>query len=202
MNNSIKQTIENLERNGFNVKYFETSDEAVNELLNSVDPKETVGIGGTITVLEMGIYEKLIEKGNAVFWHWKAPEDKKNTLKKAATADIYLSSTNALTEDGRIINIDGTGNRLSGILYGHEKVIIVAGRNKISRNYEEAMIRIKNVACPQNAERLNRNTPCRVQGKCMDCNSKDRMCMATLTLDRQPAGVPITIYLINEELGY
>jgi len=115
---------------------------------------------------------------------------------------MLISGTNAITEGGSLINIDGTGNRLSGMLYGHKKTIIIAGVNKIAGNYEEAMLRIKNVACPANARRLNRNTPCAQLGKCMNCSSPERICKATLIIDRQPSGVPITIYLINEELGF
>lgn len=202
MNDSIKLAIENLKKNGFEAKYFETADEAVLDILNSIDKDETVGIGGSVTVQETGIYEKLTERGNEVYWHWKTPEDRKNIMKKAAFADVYLTGTNALTEDGRIINIDGTGNRIAGFLYGHNKTFVIAGKNKISRNYEEAMIRIKNVSCHKNAERLERDLPCRHLGKCMNCSSKDRMCNATLILDRQPAGVPISVYIINQDLGY
>jgi len=200
----IDRTIESLKENGFTVKYFEDSKSAKAAILDEVIPGQTVGFGGSMTVADMEIYEALQDRTNPVYWHWKAKEgeDRKDILRKAATADIYLSSTNAITENGILVNIDGTGNRLSGMLYGHDRVIIVAGVNKITRSLDEALIRIKNVATPANAKRLGMNTPCAKLGKCMNCSVPDRLCRATLIIDRQPNGVPITIYLIGESLGY
>ena len=200
----IEKTIENLEHNGFTVNYFTNSKDAKAAIMEEIHPKETIGFGGSVTVENLGIYESLKEQGNPVYWHWRISEGQnpKELLKNAANADIYFSGTNAITEEGSLLNIDGTGNRLSGILFGHKRVIIVAGVNKITRNYEEAILRIKNVACPANAKRLNRDTPCAKLGKCMNCNSKDRICKATLIIDRQPAGVPIILFLINESLGF
>jgi L-lactate utilization protein LutB len=200
----IQRTIENLERNGFVVNYFTNSEAAKVAILEELNSNETVGFGGSVTVDELGLYESLKEQGNPVYWHWHLTEgmSRKELLDKAATADIYISSTNAITENGSLINIDGTGNRLSSYLYGHKKLFLVAGVNKIARNYEEAIIRIKNVACPANAKRLNRKTPCAELGKCMNCSSPDRFCMVTLVIDRQPGGVPISIFLIDENLGY
>ena len=200
----IDRTIESLKENGFNVKYFEDSKSAKAAILDEVTPGQTVGFGGSMTVADMEIYEALQDRTNPVYWHWKAKEgeDRKDILRKAATADIYLSSTNAITENGILVNIDGTGNRLSGMLYGHDRVIIVAGVNKITRSLDEALIRIKNVATPANAKRLGMNTPCAKLGKCMNFSVPDRLCRATLIIDRQPNGVPITIYLIGESLGY
>ncbi len=199
----IEQTIENLKRNGFGAKYFEDSESAIEAILEDVEPGQSVGFGGSMTLSDMGVYEVIKERGNPVFWHFRLdkPEDRKDILRQAATADVYLSSTNALTESGSLVNIDGTGNRLSGLLYGHEKVIIVAGVNKITRSLDEALIRVKNVATPPNAKRLGRNTPCAKLGRCMNCDVPDRVCRATLIIDRQPGGVPITVYLINEDLG-
>lgn len=200
----IDRTIESLKENGFTVKYFEDSKSAKAAILDEVIPGQTVGFGGSMTVADMEIYEALQDRTNPVYWHWKAKEgeDRKDILRKAAAADIYLSSTNAITENGILVNIDGTGNRLSGMLYGHDRVIIVAGVNKITRSLDEALIRIKNVATPANAKRLGMNTPCAKLGKCMNCSVPDRLCRATLIIDRQPNGVPITIYLIGESLGY
>lgn len=138
----------------------------------------------------MGIYEALKEKGNTIYSHLHSTEgeDLKEILKNAANATVYFTSSNAITEAGVLINIDGTGNRLSSMLYGHEQVFVIAGVNKIVRNYEEAILRIKNVVAPSNAKRLNRNTPCAKLAKCMNCDSEDRICKATLIIDRQPGG--------------
>ncbi|NLP31088.1 MAG: LUD domain-containing protein [Clostridiales bacterium] len=202
--NSVERTIESLKVNGFDVQYFDAKEEVRKALLEEIPVDYSVGFGGSITVNDINIYEDLKERGNNVYWHWKAEENESRgeILKNAANADIYISSTNAITESGRLVNIDATCNRISGILYGHKKVFIIVGTNKISRNSEEALIRIKNIVAPTNAKRLGRNTPCVETGKCMNCNSPDRICRATLIIDRQPAGNPITIFLVNEELGY
>jgi L-lactate utilization protein LutB len=203
---SVERTIDSLRRNGFAVKYFESKEEAKTAILEDMPLDETVGFAGSVTVDEMKIYEALVSRGSKAFWHWKLTDSQSQTkeevLAAAASADVFLSGTNAITEYGSLVNIDGTGNRLSGMLYGHKKVYIVVGVNKIAGSYEEAMLRIKNVASPANAKRLNRKTPCATLGKCMNCDSEDRICKATLIIDRQPGGVPITLYLINENLGF
>lgn len=200
----VEKTIGNLERNGFTVRYFSNSMDAKNAIISEIHPDETVGFGGSVTVDRMGIYNALKDRGNPVFWHWYSAngEDRKEILRNAAISDIYLSGTNAITEEGSLVNIDGTGNRISSMLFGHKKVFLIAGVNKITRNYEEAILRIKNVASPPNARRLKRNTPCAELDKCMNCQSEDRICKATLIIDRQPGGVPITLFLIDESLGY
>lgn len=200
----IKNTIENLQRNGFVVRFFEKSEDAITSLVSEIDKSESVGFGGSVTVDGLEIYEKLEEKGSPVYWHWKAaPDQNKNLIMvQAATANVYLSSTNAITEDGRLVNIDGTGNRLSSMLYGHQRLYVVAGVNKIAGSLDEAIIRVKNIASPMNAKRLGLDTPCRHLGKCMNCDSPQRICKATLILDRQPNAVKVIIYLINESLGY
>jgi L-lactate utilization protein LutB len=202
MKDQIQATIRNLEKNRFTVGYFEDVASAADSLLSEIAEGETVGFGGSMTVAESGIYERLEEHGNTVFWHWKNTENRDELLLDAATANVYITGTNAITMDGRLVNIDGTGNRLSSLLYGHNRVYIMVGVNKIAGNLDEAMIRIKNIASPQNAERLKLDTPCRHVGKCMNCDSPQRMCSATLVLDRQPRSQKIIVYLINKSLGY
>ena len=204
MREQVKRTIEALKANGFETVYFETSAEAKEYLLKEVSVTQSVGFGGSDTLYEIGIYHALKERGNETAWHRypEEGEDRMSTMKKAMITDIYMSGINGLTEDGRIINIDGTGNRLSSMLFGHDRLFLVAGVNKISKNYEESMFRIKNVACPLNTQRLGRNTPCEKLGKCMSCSSPGRICNATLILEKQHGGVPTTVVLINETLGY
>jgi hypothetical protein len=204
MNDKVKNTIESLKRNGFTVVYFNTAQEAKEKLLSEIGHDETVGMGGSVTLTEMGIYDELQSRGTPVYYHAKAknPDEKEEFYEKAARADVYLSSSNAVTEDGLLINIDGRGNRLSNMLFGHKRLYIVVGTNKIARNYQDGMIRIKNIACPQNAERLDLNTPCRHMGKCDNCISADRFCNATLVMERQMTGANTIIYLINEKMGY
>lgn len=190
-----------LTKNGYNVRIFETAAEVKKALLDEIKPEESVGFGGSTTIAELGVYEELEEKGNPVFWHWKA-EDKRAALETSVNTDVYLSSTNALTEDGKLVNRDGTGNRVASMIFGHKRVYIVVGKNKICKNYEEAKERIDTIAAPKNADRLNINTPCRITRRCTDCDSPDRMCKAEVILHKKPNGTNIHLFLVNEELGY
>lgn len=199
--------MENLKKNlikrGYDVSIFDTADEAKEYLLKVIDKKSTVGIGGSMTIKELAIDEELKNRGNKVLWHWTAPaKEKKAVRESAGNADIYLCSSNAVTKDGQLVNIDGTCNRIAGMLHGTGKVYMVIGVNKIAKDFEEAISRIKNVACPANAKRLGLNTPCAKTGHCTDCTSSDRMCNATLILDRKPGSHPFEILLVNEEMGY
>jgi L-lactate utilization protein LutB len=204
MTKSIQTTMDNLRRNGFEVHYHETEAEAKAAILADIAQEETVGFGGSMTLNDMEIYEALKERGTPVSWAWKlSPGDDRLDLQmQSAIADVFLTSTNAITEDGSFVNIDGTGNRIAGMLFGHKRVLIVSGTNKIVRTHEEAILRIKNVATPANAKRLGKKTPCATTGKCMNCDSPDRICKATLTIDRQPGGNPIILHLIQGSFGY
>lgn len=197
MNNLIKQ----LEKNGYEVKYFEKAADVREALLEEITVDKSVGIGGSMSIQSIGIYEELLSRGNNVYWHWKA-ENKKEAHELAKNANIYLTSSNAITMDGKLVNMDGTGNRVSSMIFGHEKVYFVIGKNKICNSYEEAKIRIETIAAPKNAERLKLNTPCRFTGICNDCDSPDRMCNVEVILHKKPNGTNISIYLVNEDLGY
>ncbi len=203
MGKRLLKTLESLKKNGFKGEYFETKDEAIKKLMEEISRDETVAIGGSMTILDLDLYKKLKEEGNEVFWHWKVPaEEGKKELKNAIGTDVYLSSTNALTMDGKLVNMDGTGNRVASMFYGHERVYIIAGKNKVCKDYEEASNRIKNIAAPKNAKRLKKNTPCVHTGKCNDCDSPDRICKAEVILHKNPDNTQIFVYIINEDLGY
>lgn len=192
----LKLLENNLTKHGFIVKFFETPEEA-NDYLCSTIKNETIGIGGSQTIKQMGLHEKLAEN-NTVYWHWEDAE-----LEKAATANIYMSSVNGLSMNGEIINIDGTANRISSIFYGHKKVYLILGVNKIAENYEAALDRAKNIAAVNNAKRLNRDTPCVKLGKCVDCLSKDRICCGLSVLLHKPYGISeYEVIIINKELGF
>lgn len=203
MNQQITNTIEALKKNNFEVKYFETSKEAVEEILKDIKPEETVGIGGSVTVKTLELDKKLMERGNKVYWHWlqSTPEAMDEARMNASSADVYLSSTNALTEDGKLVNTDGTGNRVAAMFYGPKRTIVVCGVNKIAENLDAAMERIENNAY-KNARRLKLNTPCAVNERCIDCNSPQRMCNITTIIRKKPMKKDFTVVLINEELGF
>lgn len=191
-----------LKKHGFSVKTFSTGAEAAAYLLETISPEESVGIGGALTVKQLGMADSLAERGNTVHWHWNVGKDEAAAARSAAlVANVYLCSANAVITDGRLLNIDGTGNRLAAMLYGPGRVYVVAGRNKLAGNYDEAMQRVKNVACPGNALRLGLDTPCAALGYCTDCDSPRRMCRGTLLLERAPYGHSMEIILVNEDLG-
>lgn len=201
MDNKLLLAKNSLKANGFNVEIFNSAEEAKKALLEDIDVSESVAFGGSITLDGLGLYEELKNRGNEVYWHWKV-EDKATERMKAITTDVYLTSTNALTLDGKLVNMDGAGNRVASMIFGHKRVYVIVGKNKICKDYEEASKRIKNVAAPKNAKRLNTNTPCRFTGSCNDCSSPDRLCNVEVILHRNPAGSNVNIFLIDEELGF
>lgn len=192
----------NLEKKGYMVSVFDTKEQAAEYLAKQISPDETVGIGGSITVEQLGIYDVLTARGNTVFWHWKTPEDETAARKGSVAADVFLSSANAITEDGRMINIDGTGNRLAALLFGPGRVYIIAGENKLRGNFDDAMEYVKLSGCVQNARRLGLKLPCALTGKCVDCDSPQRFCRGTLILDRCMGSHPMEVILVRESLGY
>ena len=187
----------NLEARGFSVRTFATAAEAAAYLNEAIDGK-TVGFGGSVTLQDMGLYE-LLGSHNEVHWHWvNGPEERK----AAMGTQVYLSSANGLAETGEIINIDGSGNRVASTLYGHEKVYLVIGRNKLAPTYDEALWRARNIASPKNAQRLGRKTPCAVKGdRCYDCKSPDRICRGLVVLWGAMMGMETEVILVDEDLG-
>ena len=187
----------NLEARGFSVRTFATAAEAAAYLNEAIDGK-TVGFGGSVTLQDMGIYE-LLGSHNEVHWHWVNGQEERKT---AMGTQVYLSSANGLAETGEIINIDGSGNRVASTLYGHEKVYLVIGRNKLAPTYDEALWRARNIASPKNAQRLGRKTPCAVKGdRCYDCKSPDRICRGLVVLWGAMMGMETEVILVDEDLG-
>lgn len=193
----------NLKNRGYIVTIFENIDEAVKYLDLQID-NHTVGFGGSMTLEQMGLYETL-NSHNTVFWHWRVPEGKtsEEVIVEANSAKIYISSVNALAETGEIINIDGNCNRVASILYGHDKVYLVVGENKIEKNYESALYRARNIASPLNAKRVGAKTPCAIKGdKCYDCNSPERICRGLSVLWGKPMTGGFEVILIRQKLGF
>lgn len=193
----------NLEERGYKVSCFSTAKDATDYLDKQLDQK-TIGFGGSMTLEEMGLYERLASH-NKVSWHHRIPEGKtsQDVRLEAGGAEVYFSSVNGIAETGEIINIDGRCNRVAAILYGHEKVYLVAGKNKIAKDYDSALWRARNIASPLNARRLNMKTPCAVKAdRCYDCKSPDRICRGLSVLWEVPMGAEIEVVLIDEDLGY
>ena len=193
----------NLTEKGYKVSCFDTSQEAA-EYLNSQIDKKTVGFGGSVTLDEMGLYESL-GTHNEVIWHNKPLQGRTSheVRLKANAAEIYLSSVNGLAETGEIINIDGNCNRVAAIFSGHEKVFLVAGKNKLAKDLDSALYRARNIAAPLNARRVGAKTPCAVEAdKCYDCKSPERICRGLSVLLAKPMIGEFEVVLINENLGY
>lgn len=206
MDRNIAIVMESLEKNGFKVEFFENREDMKNRILSEIDLSETVGFGGSVSATkDTGIYSKLKERGNRIFYHStvKTPEEKDAMFRGAVLSDVYITSVNAITLSGELVNIDATGNRLAAMLSPtHNRVYVIAGKNKIVKNYEAALLRIKNIVAPKNSERLGFNNPCAKIGKCMDCKSDKRICNATLVQNRQMFFGNTIIYLVNESMGY
>lgn len=195
---TMEQVEKSLTERGFAVKRFDTAAQAAAYLDGAVDGK-TVGFGGSMTLKELGLYEKL-SSHNQVHWHW---ENGPGQRVSAMNAQVYISSVNGLAETGELINIDGAGNRVASTLFGHEKVYLVVGSNKLAPTYEEALWRARNIAAPKNAQRLKSETPCAIRGdKCYDCKSPGRICRGLTVLWEPMMGMETEVVLVEEPLGY
>ncbi len=187
-----------LKERGYTVKTFATGAEAAAYLDRELDGV-SIGIGGSATVRDLGLYE-LLEKHNTVYWHWQ--QDANTARAQAMTADVYLSSANALAETGEIVNMDGNCNRVAGTLFGHKKVCFLIGRNKLVPSYEEAVWRVRNVASPKRAQQMNAKTPCAAKAdRCYDCKSPGRICRGLVTLLGPSMAMENEVLLIDEDLG-
>jgi len=193
----------NLEDKGFKVTVCDTAKDAADYIVKELDGK-TVGFGGSVTVEQLGLYDKL-KSQNSVYWHARTPEGKtKDEIRALAnSAEVYILSANGLAETGEIVNIDGACNRIASSCYGHEKVIFVIGKNKLAPTYDEALFRARNIAAPKNAQRLKRNTPCAKNAdRCYNCNSPERICRVLSVFWSKPMVGDFEVVLVNEDLGY
>ncbi len=189
-----------LERRGFETSYFCTAEEACAYLDQALDGR-TIGFGGSQTVRDMGLYERLAAH-NTCIWHW---DKERNVIPKDATdAQVYICSVNGVAETGELVNIDGGGNRLASGLFGHEKVYFIIGTNKIAPDLVAAIWRARNIAGPKNARRLGKKTPCAVRAdRCYDCKSPERICAAMVIYWEKPALIPeVEVVIVGQELGF
>ena len=200
-----KRTIEKLQAHEFKALYVKTKEEATKEVWKYITPDTRVGAGGSVTIRELGILDQLKTRGNIVYDVWNtllSQEASFQIRKNQITSDLFLSSVNAVTMNGELVNIDGMGNRVNATNFGPHKVILVAGYNKIVGDIQDAIKRIKNVAAPMNARRLNLDVPCAKLGKCVDCNSPNRICRIVVVHEWKPTWTDILVILVREELGY
>ena len=198
---SVIKKLESRKMEGY---YCPDSESAMKKILELIgEGSKSVAYGGSMTIDHMGIKERISEAGHRLIIRedYKTPEEQKECKALQINADTFLMSTNAVTLDGELINIDGRGNRVSFLIYGPEQVIIVAGMNKIVCNVEEGIARVRNMASPPNAVRLNRDTPCAKTGRCADCITNTICCQTVITRCSMIPG-RIKVVLVGEELGY
>lgn len=200
-----RRCVANLNRNGFEAHWLPDRQSAADLLRPLLQPFQIFGIGGSSTVRELGIVRQLNLEGKTVADHWKAgltPQEVQAIRLQQLTCDCFLCSANAIAASGEIVNVDGIGNRTSAMGFGPRRVIIVAGVNKVAPDLAAALARVRNVAAPLRARSLNIATPCAKTGVCTDCHAPQRICRITTILHRAPMFTPITVLLINEQLGY
>ncbi len=199
------KTVEALRKNNFQAAYYQTGPEAVAAILKLIPADATVGVGGSATVGELGLTDQLALRGNTVFNHNQPgldPEQKLEMRRKQLTCDVFLTSANAITRDGRLVNTDGTGNRVAAMIFGPKQVIVVAGINKIAGDLAAAEKRIQTQAAPLNNKRLNLANPCVKTGECMDCQGPTRICNVTTVMHRRPSLTAMQVIIVGEDLGY
>ncbi|MDQ1280106.1 MAG: hypothetical protein QG670_1368 [Thermoproteota archaeon] len=205
--NDFKVTIKALESNNFEAKLAENRDEALKLILDLVPRDAVVGIGDSATIRQISILEELLKKENSIInpftneYMIDKPQLRGDIQRKALMSDVFITGSNAITFDGKIVNIDMVGNRVVGMIFGPKRVIIIVGRNKIVKNVDEALLRIKNIIAPYHAFRKKFKTPCATTGKCSNCDSPQRICNVTVILDKKPRRIDSTVVIINEDLG-
>ncbi|WP_312713042.1 lactate utilization protein [Proteiniclasticum ruminis] len=201
----IERLIKNLEKNQMKGTFLKDR-EALQEYMNQQIPDEVkVAVGGSQTLFEIGVIEYLRTRNVTFFDRYEeglSVEGRKEVFRNSFFADFYFTSTNAITVEGHLYNIDHVGNRVAAMLFGPDKVFVIIGLNKIVDSEEEAMGRIRSIAAPANNVRLNRDTPCTKLGSCTECNAKDRICSQYTMIKRQSVKDRIEVLILPTELGY
>lgn len=205
INKKIEKTMESLNKNNMEAFLAKDEKDVVKKVKEIMKEGETVAVGGSMTLFETGIMDILRNSKYNFLDRYKeglSQDEVKEIYRKSFFADTYLVSSNAITEDGMLYNVDGNGNRVAAMLYGPDKVIVIAGYNKIVKNLDEAIERNKLVAAPINAKRLSSQTPCAKTGECMNCSSEKRICNEYTLIKRQRNKGRIFVILVEKELGY
>lgn len=196
--------IENLEKRNMEGYYFETGDECVKAIVDSIPQGSSIGWGGSESIKEIGLMDALKNSSYELIDRMAAknPDEARQIYAKTVLADYYLMSSNAITINGELINIDGNGNRVACLIQGPSHVIIVIGMNKVVTDVQSGVARVRNMASPANAIRLNKKLPCASLGHCLDCLSPDCFCNQIVITRRSGHTGRIKVYLVAEDLGY
>ena len=201
------RTVEALKNNGFDSFYVPTKTATLERLLQLIPEGSRVGIAGSMTIRQIGLDDALRNRGDQIDDIWAKKykmEEHMAIRRKHLDADIFLTSSNAITEDGKLINIDGLGNRVAAMVFGPKKVIIVAGINKIVKTLDEGIRRVRDISAPMNVKRLGGKTPCTEKGCCdlNECQPPDRHCHIITIIEKVPMKTDTTVVLVGENLGY
>lgn len=205
MEERIQRTMSALERNNMKAYYAESRDELFDIVRGLVKNDKLITAGGSVTLEESGVKQMLMTEFKGVYLdrsEGKTPEEVEDILHKAFVSDTFFASSNAVTEDGELYNVDGRGNRVSAMIYGPTQVVLIVGVNKIVRDMEEAVCRVEQVAAPKNTRRLNSATPCEITGSCAHCRSRGRICCSYVRMAQQRVKDRIKVIIVNESLGY
>ena len=200
-----EKVVKALEKNNFQAHYAVNRVAAIEKAMSLIPAGATIGVGGSWTLKELGIPEQLAKKGHTVYDHnipGLTMEDSLALRRKELLCDVFLSSANAVTLDGQLVNTDGSGNRVAAMSFGPKKVIVIVGVNKIVSDLDAAMERIETVAAPINNKRLDRPNPCTITGMCMDCQGSTRICNITSILHKRPPAIDFHVIVVGEELGF
>ena len=200
----VDRTIKALKKNNFEALFVPDSKAAFEEVMKRIPDGSTVGVGGSVTLTQIGLLNALERRNVRLIWpiqQAKNMDERMELIRKSFSSDFFLTSTNAITEDGKLFNVDATGNRVGAMFIGPKKTIVVTGVNKIVKDVDAAEKRVREWTAPQNAKRLNRKTPCAETGVCADCSSPDRICNIYVTLAKKPSRTDVIIILVGERLG-
>lgn len=200
-----EKAVEALGRNGFTAVYCHTAQQARDYILSHGGDALSIGFGGSRTIVDLGVQDVFQQQGRETLNHGApgiTPAEKMEIMRRQLTCDLFLTSSNAVTLSGWLVNIDGNGNRVAALTFGPKKTIVVAGRNKlVDGDLAAAIHRVKNVAAPPNAKRLGCNTPCAKTGFCADCNSPERICRIIHVMERKPRVADLHVVIVNEDMG-
>lgn len=201
----IKRTIESLNNNNMNGYLVNSKEELFFKIEQLVSEGSVVSCGGSMSLFEYGVIDYLRNGGYKFLDRYKeglTSEQITKIFKESFLADAYFASSNAVTEDGKLYNVDGNGNRVAAMLYGPDKVILLVGVNKIVKDIDEAIKRNREICAPANAKRLNKKTPCTKVGYCMDCKSNEKVCREFTVIASQNRKDRIHVIFMNENIGY
>ena len=192
-----------MKKRQFDAYYCSTAEEAVEKVLELIPEGDVVSWGGVATVDQLGIKDRLRQRNQPLIDRdtAKTPDERMDMLRQALTCDTFLMSSNAISEDGQLVNIDGMGNRVAAMCYGPRQVLVIAGMNKVLGTLDDAIARARNIAAPANAQRFGIKTPCGLTGQCGDCTSPDCICSYVVVTRNSMVHERIKVILVGEDLG-